>query len=74
VQDGKPRSFEELEGEVLKGQKLQGTLTSNEVQEILRARNWETEYPLFTTVNRWAAGRCSQVSTPAYTYVCLQAH
>lgn len=53
VQAGKPRSFEELESEVLKGQKLQGTLTSNEVQEILRARGWEKEYPLFTTVNRW---------------------
>lgn len=27
-------------------------LTSNEVQAILFRRNWEKEYPLFTTVNR----------------------
>lgn len=38
--------------EVLRGQKLQGVLTSNEVQEILRARSWEEQYPLFTTINR----------------------
>ena len=35
---GAPRTFEQLEGELLGGQKLQGVLTSNEVQEILRAR------------------------------------
>ena len=35
---GAPRSFEELEAELLAGQKLQGVLTSNEVQAILRAR------------------------------------
>ena len=36
--DGRPRSFEALEADLLKGQKLQGVLTSNEVQEILVAR------------------------------------
>ncbi|KXZ53840.1 hypothetical protein GPECTOR_6g758 [Gonium pectorale] len=50
--DGSPRTFEELESELLKGQKLQGVLTSNEVQEILRKRHWEQDYPLFTTINR----------------------
>ncbi|KAG2446311.1 hypothetical protein HXX76_000899 [Chlamydomonas incerta] len=49
---GTPRTFEDLETELLKGQKLQGVLTSNEVQEILKVRGWETQYPLFTTVNR----------------------
>lgn len=49
---GNPKSFDTLESEVLKGQKLQGVLTSNEVQEILKARGWEQDYPLFTTVNR----------------------
>ena len=39
--------------ELLHGQKLQGTLTSNEVQAILLKRNWEAEYPLFTTVRRF---------------------
>eukprot|EP00878_Enallax_costatus_P016906 GHUV01017747.1.p1 GENE.GHUV01017747.1~~GHUV01017747.1.p1 ORF type:complete len:484 (+),score=134.18 GHUV01017747.1:161-1612(+) len=52
AQSGSPRTFEELEVELLKGQKLQGVLTSNEVQEILKQRSWEQQYPLFTTVNR----------------------
>lgn len=51
AQAGTPASFEELESTVLKGQKLQGVLTSNEVQEILRARRWEAQFPLFTTIN-----------------------
>ncbi|KAG2432760.1 hypothetical protein HYH02_012893 [Chlamydomonas schloesseri] len=46
------RSWAELEAELLKGQKLQGVLTSNEVQQILRTRGWEAHYPLFTTINR----------------------
>jgi glycerol-3-phosphate dehydrogenase (NAD+) len=50
--EGKPRTFEDLETDLLKGQKLQGVLTSNEVQEILKVRGWESQYPLFTTVNR----------------------
>jgi hypothetical protein len=37
-QSGAPKSFDALEAELLKGQKLQGVLTSNEVQEILKAR------------------------------------
>ena len=41
-----------LEEEMLKGQKLQGELTSNEVQAVLRAKGWELDFPLFTTVNR----------------------
>ncbi|KAI3425907.1 hypothetical protein D9Q98_007879 [Chlorella vulgaris] len=49
---GAPASFAELEVKLLNGQKLQGVLTSNEVQAILFRRNWEKEYPLFTTVNR----------------------
>lgn len=49
---GKPASFEELEASLLNGQKLQGVMTSQEVQEILRARGWEQDFPLFTTVNR----------------------
>jgi len=32
VQSSKPRSFDDLEAELLHGQKLQGVLTSNEVQ------------------------------------------
>jgi glycerol-3-phosphate dehydrogenase (NAD+) len=32
VQSGETRSFDDLEAELLHGQKLQGVLTSNEVQ------------------------------------------
>lgn len=49
-------SFEDLERDVLKGQKLQGVLTSNEVQDVLEKRGWEKEYPLFTAVNAITRG------------------
>lgn len=55
-QAGQPRSFDELEATLLHGQKLQGVLTSQEVQEILRRKGWEQEYPLFTAVNRIICG------------------
>ena len=48
---GKESTFEELEAELLGGQKLQGVLTSDEVQAVLTARGWVRDYPLFTTVN-----------------------
>ncbi|KAG2492528.1 hypothetical protein HYH03_009193 [Edaphochlamys debaryana] len=57
--EGKAQSFESLEAELLKGQKLQGVLTSNEVQEILKVRKWEQDYPLFTTINRIINGQLS---------------
>lgn len=40
------------QAELLAGQKLQGVLTSNEVQAVLQLRNWEADFPLFTTVNK----------------------
>lgn len=49
---GKMESFDQLEVKLLNGQKLQGVQTSDEVQEILKARGWEQDYPLFTTINR----------------------
>eukprot|EP00798_Chlamydomonas_sp_ICE-L_P025777 gene25777-11445_t len=49
---GQPKSFVDLEKDLLNGQKLQGLLTSNEIQETLEAKGWEKEYPLFTTLNR----------------------
>jgi len=54
---GNIETFEDLEEELLKGQKLQGVLTSHEVQEIIQSRGWEREYPLFTTVNRIVTGK-----------------
>lgn len=56
IKSGTRKSWEDLERDLLRGQKLQGVLTSNEVQEILRMRGWEQTYPLFTTVNRIVNG------------------
>ncbi|KAI9033654.1 glycerol-3-phosphate dehydrogenase [NAD+] [Phycomyces nitens] len=47
---GKP--IDELERELLNGQKLQGTLTAQEVHQFLDARNMTSEFPLFETVYR----------------------
>ena len=52
VQGGGRRSFDEIEAELLDGQKLQGVLTSHEVQHLLRVWDCESEFPLFTTINR----------------------
>lgn len=45
------KSFAELEAELLRGQKLQGVLTSHEVRSVLESRGWEEKFPLFTAVN-----------------------
>ncbi|KAG1225283.1 hypothetical protein G6F35_003501 [Rhizopus arrhizus] len=50
VRTGKP--IDVLEKELLKGQKLQGTLTAQEVHAFLSARKMTKEFPLFTTVYR----------------------
>ncbi|TPX63327.1 hypothetical protein SpCBS45565_g06705 [Spizellomyces sp. 'palustris'] len=46
------KSFETLEKEMLNGQKLQGTLTAKEVNEILRTKNMVEQFPFFTAVYR----------------------
>ncbi|KAK9830276.1 hypothetical protein WJX72_010765 [[Myrmecia] bisecta] len=61
-----PKTFDELEAELLHGQKLQGVLTSNEVQEVLRKRGWQDDYPLFTTTNRIVNGRLPPHAITAY--------
>lgn len=53
---GSPKSWEHLESELLGGQKLQGVLTSFEVQEVLKSRNLEASFPMFTTINRICKG------------------
>uniref|UniRef100_C1BN77 Glycerol-3-phosphate dehydrogenase [NAD(+)] n=1 Tax=Caligus rogercresseyi TaxID=217165 RepID=C1BN77_CALRO len=45
------KSFETLEAEMLKGQKLQGPLTAKEVAEVIHSRNLENKFPLFVTIN-----------------------
>ena len=53
---GAATTFAELEAKLLNGQKLQGVLTSDEVQAILFRRGWEKDYPLFTTGGWLGAG------------------
>merc|ERR1711988_1702777 len=47
---GKSKSLDEIEAELLGGQKLQGTLTAKEVNHILKMKGLEAEFPFFTTV------------------------
>ncbi|KAG1665203.1 hypothetical protein FOA52_002605 [Chlamydomonas sp. UWO 241] len=58
---GNKVTFASLEDSLLNGQKLQGVLTSNEVQEILEIRGWEKTYPLFSVINAIVNGKVSPV-------------
>ncbi|KAL8278951.1 hypothetical protein RQP46_008620 [Phenoliferia psychrophenolica] len=48
------KTFDELEEEMLSGQKLQGVQTARELHIFLKARDKVDEYPLFTAVYRIA--------------------
>lgn len=45
------KPFEQLEDEMLGGQKLQGTSTAEDVNKFLKARGEEDKYPLFKIVH-----------------------
>ena len=51
---GKKKSLDEIEAELLGGQKLQGTLTAKEVNHVLKMKGLEHEFPLFTAVYKIA--------------------
>ncbi|GMI86861.1 Glycerol-3-phosphate dehydrogenase plastidic [Hibiscus trionum] len=51
AKNGGKRSFDELEVEILQGQKLQGVSTAREVYEVLRHQGWLESFPLFATVH-----------------------
>jgi len=53
---GGKRSFDELEAEMLQGQKLQGVSTAKEVYEVLSHRGWLQFFPLFATVHEICIG------------------
>ncbi|KAH0984944.1 hypothetical protein GBA52_012121 [Prunus armeniaca] len=53
---GGKRSFDELEAEMLQGQKLQGVSTAKEVYEVLSHRGWLEFFPLFATVHEICIG------------------
>lgn len=52
--DGAAKTWEELETEMLNGQKLQGTITSKDVQICLASKGAEKDFPLFNTINQIA--------------------
>lgn len=57
ARNGGKRSFDELEAEMLQGQKLQGVSTAREVYEVLSHRGWLELFPLFTAVHEISMGR-----------------
>ncbi|KAL1812256.1 hypothetical protein DCAR_0625886 [Daucus carota subsp. sativus] len=57
AKNGGKRSFDELEAEMLQGQKLQGALTAKEVYIVLSQRGCLQMFPLFTTVYHICSGR-----------------
>ncbi|XP_022196867.1 glycerol-3-phosphate dehydrogenase [NAD(+)], cytoplasmic [Nilaparvata lugens] len=50
------KSIEELEKEMLNGQKLQGPFTADEVNYMLKSKNLEEKFPLFTAVHKICVG------------------
>ncbi|KAL9247935.1 hypothetical protein vseg_021310 [Gypsophila vaccaria] len=48
---GGKKPFEELEAQMLQGQKLQGVLTAKEVYEVLKNNRWLDSFPLFRTIH-----------------------
>jgi len=57
--------IEVIEKEFLNGQKLQGTLTSKEVNEFLKARGKEAEFPLMTAVHHILVGEAKVDDIPS---------
>jgi len=55
------KSFKQIEEEILNGQKLQGPLTAEEVNQVLESKNLLKDFPLFTSVYRI----CFQSENPA---------
>ncbi|XXG62473.1 hypothetical protein AAC387_Pa05g0823 [Persea americana] len=67
ARNGGKRSFDELEAELLQGQKLQGVSTAKEVYEVLSHRGWQELFPLFTTVHEISAGRLPPTAIVEYS-------
>uniref|UniRef100_A0A0E0LAR5 Glycerol-3-phosphate dehydrogenase [NAD(+)] n=1 Tax=Oryza punctata TaxID=4537 RepID=A0A0E0LAR5_ORYPU len=59
-------SFDELEAEMLHGQKLQGVSTAKEVYEVLTYRGWQELFPLLSTVHEICIGQLPPTSIVEY--------
>jgi glycerol-3-phosphate dehydrogenase len=51
---GEKPTWKQLEEEMLKGQKLQGVRTAEEVYDVLCSKGWQHRFPLFTAIHRIA--------------------
>ncbi|PIN17803.1 Glycerol-3-phosphate dehydrogenase/dihydroxyacetone 3-phosphate reductase [Handroanthus impetiginosus] len=67
ARNGGKRSFDELEAEMLQGQKLQGVSTAKEVYEVLSHRGWLELFPLFSTVHEICIGRLPPAAIVEYS-------
>ncbi|XP_020082751.1 glycerol-3-phosphate dehydrogenase [NAD(+)]-like [Ananas comosus] len=67
ARSGGKRSFDELEAELLQGQKLQGVSTAKEVYEVLSNRGWQGLFPLFTTVHEICVGELPPTAIVEYS-------
>ncbi|XP_050232697.1 glycerol-3-phosphate dehydrogenase [NAD(+)] isoform X1 [Mercurialis annua] len=67
AKNGGKRSFDDLEAEMLQGQKLQGVSTAKEVYEVLSYRGWLELFPLFATVHEICIGRLPPSAIVEYT-------
>uniref|UniRef100_A0A0D9VAU7 Glycerol-3-phosphate dehydrogenase [NAD(+)] n=1 Tax=Leersia perrieri TaxID=77586 RepID=A0A0D9VAU7_9ORYZ len=62
ARNGGKRSFDDLEAEMLHGQKLQGVSTAKEVYEVLTYRGWQELFPLLSTVHEICIGQLPPTS------------
>ncbi|KAE8648548.1 glycerol-3-phosphate dehydrogenase [NAD(+)] [Cucumis sativus] len=65
--NGGKRSFDELEAEMLQGQKLQGVSTAKEMYEVLNHRGWLELFPLFASVHEICTGHLSPSAIVEYS-------
>uniref|UniRef100_A0A6A7FQB1 Glycerol-3-phosphate dehydrogenase [NAD(+)] n=1 Tax=Hirondellea gigas TaxID=1518452 RepID=A0A6A7FQB1_9CRUS len=64
------KTIEELEQELLNGQKLQGPQTAAEVNFMLKAKNMEDRFPLFTAIDKI----CKGIIAPDQMIECIRNH
>ncbi|EEB12364.1 glycerol-3-phosphate dehydrogenase, putative [Pediculus humanus corporis] len=64
------KSIAELENEMLNGQKLQGPYTAFEVNYMLKSKNLEDKYPLFTAIHKICTGELK----PGELINCIRNH
>uniref|UniRef100_A0A7R9EET0 Glycerol-3-phosphate dehydrogenase [NAD(+)] n=1 Tax=Timema monikensis TaxID=170555 RepID=A0A7R9EET0_9NEOP len=64
------KSIEELEKELLNGQKLQGPITALEVNHMLKNKSMDDKFPLFTAIHRICVGELK----PNQLINCIREH